>query len=149
LVAWRHGQLRKLLPHALVACLGLYAVLGLYIAANSVQNGCACVTYIQNLNLLGKIMDYRMQHEAPPQYDGLTRVLDAQLASGDSDPWDVVRGDYQPVKQDHFALAGQYSVAIIMAHPGEYLAKSVPVAQHVLISVTPYLPVAPSGPNAG
>lgn len=147
-IAWRRGQLRKLLPHALAACLGLYAVLGLYIFTNSVQNGCACVTYIQNLNLLGKIMDYHMQNEAPPQYDGLTQVVDAQLARGDTDPWNVVRGDYQPVRRDHYSLAGQYSVAIISRHPGEYLAKSVPVAQHILVSSTPYAPIAPAGPNA-
>jgi hypothetical protein len=147
-IAWRRGQLRQFLPYVLAACLGLYAVLGLYIVANSVQNGCTCVTYIQNLNLLGKIMDYRMQDEAPPQYDGLTKVLDAQLARGDADPWNVVRGDYQPVRRDHYSLAGQYSVAIISRHPGEYLAKSVPVAQHVLISSTPYVPIAPAGANA-
>lgn len=148
-IAWRRVQLRKLLPHALVACLGLYAVLGLYIAANAAQNGCTCVTYIQNLNLLGKVMEYRMQGEAPPQYAALTQVIDAQLARGDADPWNVARGDYQPVRRDHFALAGQYSMAIIMGHPGEYVAKSVPVALHVLVSSTPYLPIAPSGPNAG
>lgn len=148
-IAWRRGQLRKLLPHALIACLGLYAALGLYIAANAAQNGCACVTYIQNLNLLGKVMEYRMQDDAPPRYHDLTQIVDQQLARGDTDPWNVVRGDYEPVKRDNYALAGQYSVAIILGHPGEYIAKSIADAQHVLVSTTPFLPVAPAGPNAG
>ncbi|HEV8192386.1 MAG TPA: hypothetical protein VGP82_13045, partial [Ktedonobacterales bacterium] len=42
----------------------------------------------------------------------------------------------------------QYSVAIITRHPGQYLTKSIPVAQHVLVASTPYVPIAPSGPNA-
>src|SRR5262249_35310933 len=121
--AWKRGHLRVLLPHALAACLGLYAVLGLYGLHKSLQNGCHCLTLVQNRSLLGKVMQYRMQDEAPPQYAALTRLLDAQLASGDTDPWNVVRGDYQPVQRDHFALAGQYSIAVIMGHPGEYLTK--------------------------
>jgi hypothetical protein len=147
-IAWRRGRLRALLPHALAACLALYAVLGLYVALNAYQNGCACVTYVQNLNMLGKVMQYRMQGEAPLQYAELTRLVDAQLARGDSDPWNVVRSGYPPLLRDHYALAGEYSTAIITRRPGEYLAKSVPVARQVLVSATPFLPIASSGPSA-
>jgi hypothetical protein len=148
LFASRRGLLRRLLPVAAVALGVLYGTLGGYVVLNRVENSCTCVTYISNLNLLGKVMEYRMEREAPPQYDHVTRLVAAHLARGDADPWNVIREDYPPLQRDYYALAGDYSLAIIRAHPVEFVAKSAPVAAATLTTVNPFRPIDPNGPFA-
>src|SRR5579862_3528745 len=59
LIAWRHGHFRQLLPHALLAVVALYLVLGAYVAVNATQNNFPGVSESQNINLFGKIIQYR------------------------------------------------------------------------------------------
>ena len=141
-IAWRRGALRRLLPHALVAVLALYGFLGLYVRANQAVTGCACLTSVQSINLLGKVMQYRMQDEAPPRYADMTRLVDSFLARGDDDPWNVIRANYPLLNRNFSALAGEYSTAIITAHPLEYLAKSLPLVAQLLTDTTPFRPLA-------
>lgn len=148
LLAARRGLLRRLLPTAALALGVLYGALGGYVMLNRVQNSCTCVTYISNINLLGKVMQYRMAGEAPPQYSEMTRLVQAHLARDDDDPWNVIREDYPPLKRDYFALAGDYSVAIIRAHPVEFAAKSIPVTAEALQTVRPFRPIDAHGPFA-
>ncbi len=82
------------------------------------------------------------------QYDDVTRLVKAHLARGDDDPWNVIREDYPPLKSDYYALAGDYSLAIIRAHPVEFVAKSGPVAIAALTTVNPFRPIDPHGPFA-
>ncbi len=140
--------MRRLLPTAAIALGVLYGMLGGYVILNRVQNSCTCVTYISNVNLLGKVMQYRMEREAPPQYAALTQLVSAHVARGDTDPWNVIREDYPPLHHDYFALAGEYSGAIIRAHPVEFVAKSGPVAAATLTTVNPFLPIDPQRPFA-
>lgn len=149
LVAGRRGTLRRFLPHAIGAAVVLGAVLGLYVYANSQQNRCTCVTYIQNINLLGKVMQYHMQDEAPPEYADVTRLVDRFERAGDFDPWDVIRTPYAPIQRDYYSRVGAYGVAIIQAHPLEYLGHSAPLAIESLGASTPFRPLAASGPFAG
>ena len=147
-LAWRRGQLRRLLPTVVLTLGVLCVTLGGYVVLNRVQNSCTCVTYISNVNLLGKVMQYRMEREAPPQYAAMTQLVSAHVARGDTDQWNVIREDYPPLHRDHFALAGEYSTAIIRAHPVEFVAKSGPVASETLTTVNPFLPIDPQGPSA-
>lgn len=145
LFAWRRGVTRAVLPPALGAMLAFGAIFGLYVFANGQQNRCTCVTYIQNINLLGKVMQYHMQNEAPPQYADVTRLVDRFERAGDLDPWDVLRATYPPIQRDYFARADAYSVAIIRQHPLEYLVRSTPLAIESLSASVPFRPLAPNG----
>jgi hypothetical protein len=147
-LAWRRGLARRLLPTAILALAVLYGTLGGYVVLNRAQNDCTCVTYISNVNLLGKVMQYRMEREAPPQYAAMTQLVSAHVERGDADPWNVLREDYPPLHRDHFALAGEYSTAIIRAHPVEFVAKSGSVAPEALTTVNPFLPIDHQGPFA-
>jgi hypothetical protein len=148
LLAARRGLLRRLLPVAALALGVLYATLGGYVMLNRVQNSCTCVTYISNINLLGKVMQYRMEREAPPHYEAMTQLVLAHVSRGDTDPWNVIREDYPPLKHNYYALAGDYSLAIIRAHPVEFVAKSGPVADASLTTVNPFRQIDPHGPFA-
>lgn len=148
ILAWRRGLARRLLPATILALAALYGTLGGYVLRNHAQNGCACVTYISNVNLLGKVMQYHMERDAPPQYATLTQLVLDYVERGDADPWNILREDYPPIHRDHFALAGDYSAAIIRAHPVEFLAKSGPVAIEALTTVNPFHPIDSNGPFA-
>jgi len=144
LIAWGRGAGRRIAWHALGGVVALYAVLGLYILGNSVVNGFSGVTYIQNINLLGKVMQYQMQNEAPSQYAPVTHVLNGFAARHDVDPWQAT-GAYAPLRQNNFALAGHYAAAIIVRHPIEFVAKSLPVAVHSLRTGYPFQTLTPRG----
>lgn len=142
--AWR-GALRRLLPHALISLVLLYAVLGGYIYINATQNHFPGVTWIQNINALGKVLQYHMQDEAPPQYAGIQRTLDSYVAKGISDPYPILA--HQPsLSADYAALAGAYSDSIIKHHLGEFLLKSVPVFFSSLTVFHDGSRVVPAGP---
>jgi hypothetical protein len=127
IVAARHGVARKLLPHILGAVVLLYAVLGNYIYINAMANNFAGVTDIQNMNTLGKVLQYRMQDEAASQYAAISRTLDAYLARGITDPW-YIRDHELALAVNRDAFNGHYAQEIIEHHPVEFLTKSVPLA---------------------
>jgi hypothetical protein len=148
ILAARRGQLRRFLLSTALALTVLYGTLGGYVILNRTRNSCDCLTYISNVNLLGKVMQYRMVREAPPQYQAVTQLVERHVARGDVDPWNVIREDYPPLHRDHFALAGEYSADIIRAHPVEFVAKSGPVVNDTLTTVNPFRPIDAHGPFA-
>lgn len=130
-IAARRGRRRELWRHAAGAVLALYLVLGLYVAVNAVKNHYAGVSYIQNINLFGKVEEYHMQNEAPPQYADITRTVNGYLARGNADPYAIIAA-MPAYKQNDYARMGAYATAIVRGHPLEYLADSVPVAFEAL-----------------
>lgn len=127
LAAARQGcPLRRLLAHALVSVILLYAVLAGYIFINATQHDFVGVTDIQNINTLGKVLQYDMQNEAPSRYAALAQMTNVFHSHGGMNPYDLLV--QQPsLKNNHFALIGAYSQSIIERHPAEFLVKSVPV----------------------
>ncbi len=126
-VAARRGWFRRLFPHALIAIALLYGVLGLYIYDNAIQNGYAGVSYIQDVNLLGKVMQYRMQNEASPQYAAETQKINAMLAQKpNATPYELA-AKYPEFKENKWMLSGDYATPIVKQHLPEFLLKTVPV----------------------
>jgi hypothetical protein len=123
--AARRGRLRRVLPHALGAIVLLYVVLGLYIHQNAVQNRYAGVTAVQNVNLLGKVMQYHMQNEVPPRYAPVAHVVNAYLARGGISPWALVNRT-PALRANRGALAGAYAAEVIEHHPLAFLGHSIP-----------------------
>ena len=127
LVATRQGStLRRPLVHALASVFLIYAVLGGYIFINATQNHFVGISDIQNINELGKVIQYNMQNEVPPQYATIAQTTNTFRSRGDINPYDLL--DQHPeLKDTHFALVGAYAQSVIEHHPVEFLAKSVPV----------------------
>lgn len=143
-VAWQRGRLRALLPHVLGAVLVLYALLGLYVAANAAQTGYRGLSVNQNIELLGKVMQYHMQNEAPPQYAREAAIVDSYVRRGVTNPW-TIANEHQEFARDHFALAAAYSSSIIKAHPVEFIADTLPVLVTTLAPTYLYSPIAMQG----
>lgn len=123
LVAVWRGKARGLILHALASILLLYATLGGYIYINATQNHFAGLTSIEDINALGKILQYNMQNEALPQYAQISRILDRYQAQNIKDPYVVL----QKEPSLSVGLAGAFARSTIERHPLEFLVKSVPV----------------------
>ncbi len=123
LVAARHGRFRRVVPHALAAVLVLYGALGLYIYENATHNGYAGISVIQRINLLGKVMQYDMQNEAPPQYAQLTQEINAYRSTGAHSPYAFAEL-HPEVAANNWALADAYATTIVEHHPIEYALKT-------------------------
>jgi hypothetical protein len=146
--AWRGRPLvLRLLPHVLAAMVLLYAVLGGYIYVNATQNHFPGVTWIQNINELGKVLQYHMQDEAPPQYARISRMLDQYVAKGMLDPYLILAKEPELARNDA-ALAGAFSQTVIEHHPVEFLVKSASVffsSLMVFYEESRIVPTAPFG----
>ena len=127
-LAARRGKLRVLLPHAIAALVLLYGVLGLYIYVNATENGYTGISFIQNINELGKVMQYQMQNEAPPQDAALTQKINSFLATHpDGTPYQLREDGAPELSANNWAISGQYANAVITRHPLEFGLKTVPV----------------------
>jgi hypothetical protein len=130
--------------HAAVAMCAICCLVGLYVFANARLNGYTGISVVQRINLLGKVLEYQMQDEAPARYARLTAEIDEHLARGDASPYSF-RGTR--VSADHWAVAGEYAGATIVSAPLEYATKTVDAAFR---GVYPYNPsqIADDGPFA-
>jgi 4-amino-4-deoxy-L-arabinose transferase-like glycosyltransferase len=127
-LAARRGKLRALLPHVVAALVLLYGVLGLYIYVNATENGYVGISFIQNINELGKVMQYQMQNEAPPQDAALTQKINIYLATHpDGTPYKLQADGTTEISTNNWAISGQYANAIITRHPLEFGLKTVPL----------------------
>jgi hypothetical protein len=131
---------RRLLPPILVSVVALYALLGSYIAVNALHNGFIGLSSVENMNLLGKILQYNMQDEAPAQYQYISRILDTFVAVGNRSPYQILHA--VPEIAHNYSY---FAIAIIVHHPGEFLLKSIP---YTFSSLTYYFP-APQNPVPG
>ena len=131
---------RRLLPPILVSVVAIYALLGSYIAVNALHNGFIGLSYVEDRNLLGKILQYNMQDEAPAQYQYISRILDTFVAVGNRSPYQILHA--APEIAHNFTA---FAIAIIVHHPGEFLLKSIP---YTFSSLTYYFP-APQNPVPG
>ena len=140
LVSWRRGKARPHLRHAALALVLFYGVCGLYVAQNAAQYGERGFSRNQNIDWLGKVMQYHMQNEAPPSYAAITAEVNRYLANGDTDPVHVIGRD-PALLANNLALAGEYGRAIILHHPVEFTLKTVPVVFQSLRSTRPHQPI--------
>ena len=147
LVAVRRGMHWKsclvVLLNAVLALTCIYTLVGYYIYINTQQNGYPGLTAVENFNLMGKVLQYNMQDEAPPQYAQISHQLDIQVVKVDRDPYRILP-HVPALTKDYFLPAGTMARTIILHHPVEFLVKSLPLFPPSLTryydSTRPYIP---------
>lgn len=122
---WR-GMWRRFLAPSILALLLLYSCLGGYALLNAVQNHYPGVTWIQNINLLGKVLQYRMVNETTPQDAGIGQMLGVYLKHGINDPY-IILSEQPVLARDYASRSDEVAKGIILHHPLEFLLKSVPI----------------------
>lgn len=122
---WRGLWRRFLAPTLLALCL-LYSLVGGYALLNAVQNHFTGVTWIQGINLLGKVLQYRMANEASGQDAGIGHLLDTYLRQNINDPY-IILSEQPVLACDYAARSGEFARGVILRHPLEFFAKSAPI----------------------
>ena len=116
---------RRLFWHSVLALSMIYLLVGGYIAINATQNHYTGLSFVTNMNLMGKILQYGMQDEAPPEYTKEVQVIDSFIRHGNRDPYQIL-AVIPSLGNNHAAGAATMSITIMLHHPLEFLWKSVP-----------------------
>ena len=119
-VAWRLMAL-----HACAAVAVIYGIVGVYMYANGSEKSYGPFVVMPRVNSLGKIMQYRMQHDAPAEYADVTRRIDAFLARKDvAAPYEFI-AENPDLGANYWRLAGDYARTTIRNAPFEYIQKTL------------------------
>ncbi len=117
---------KRFAGHGVAAVAACYLVIGGYIAGNALTNNFVGTTDFTNVSLLGKVMQYGMQDEAPASLATTAQLVDSYATRGLS-PWVVVNA-HPDLAQNHYELAGSFARAVIIRDPLKFLQLSVDVA---------------------
>ena len=110
---------RALLPGIALACVLVYGVIAGYAGVNKLENGYLGISYISDVNLFGKVIEYRL-YEQPvaPQFQTMQRQVTVFAAAGGTLPWDFAREyGYQG---NNYAALGAFARPLILQHPVQY-----------------------------
>ena len=123
----RIQHLRKRWRYLLFCFVTIYGCLFLYVLGNKVTNNYFGFTYVSDINLFGKIIEYRMWDQMDdPSLRGMKTNLDTYLrTSRPVEPW-LFPGAFplENYYSNNYAMMGAYSHNVIEHHPWEYLQSS-------------------------
>jgi hypothetical protein len=138
LILLKKPVVRRLLPHMLAALLLIYLLVGSYVLVNTLFGGFPGLTTVENMNMIGKVLQYDMQDEAGPEDQPISHIFVKYTSLGQRDPYYIL-GHEPELTKNNAQSAAIFARKIILAHPLEFLAKSVPC---FFSSLTSYVPVA-------
>lgn len=144
--SFRRPLERRTLLHGAAALVVCYLVVGGYIAGNAIFNGYAGTSEINNISLLGKVMQYNMQLEAPPGYRNEAQIIDGYVNGTHLNVWHVVT-ENPAFAADHYALSGEFGRAVILRDPVKFMRLSLQLALTQNASVDEPLLHVMSGPT--
>ncbi|GCE08328.1 hypothetical protein [Dictyobacter aurantiacus] len=129
LQAYKKQRFRRLLPHALAALALMYALVGGYIYTNATQNNFVGTTWITNINLVGKILQYNMQdHGDPsnPEHVMIAHTLDKYVRQGIRDPYYMMAHEPK-LFGNNISEPAKYAEYIILHHPKTFALDTAPL----------------------
>lgn len=141
-VVWQKRNVHHWWRRLLLALALIYALVLAYVGVNGMTGGYFGLTAVVNFNLMGKVLQYHMQNEAPVQDAAVVHQLDNVIARLDTDPYHVL--PYVPaLSRNNDVPAGKFAENIILHHPVEFVLKSVPLC---FVSLTAYYDASTAGP---
>ena len=104
-----------------------YGVIGLVILSNLINFGYGGISYVSNINMLGKIMEYHMENLATtPQDMAISQQITAYLqTSPETEPWHFLIADPQ-YTNNYLAPISRYASDIIDHHPATFIGDGIP-----------------------
>jgi hypothetical protein len=138
---------RTIVLHTAGALLLIYGCIGAYIVANKAINGVASLSIVSDMNIIGKMIQYRMQDEAP--YNPyLSHIFDRFIREGITSPYQIL-GKAPELGGRHLQESAGFARAIILHHPVQFLLDSIPPFFTSLYHYYPAgsLPVPPHAPG--
>jgi hypothetical protein len=138
LILLKKPATRRILPHLFAALLLIYLPIAGYILVNTLAGGFAGLTTVENMNIIGKVLQYHMQDEATVEDQPISRIFDKYTSHGERSPYYIL-GHEPELSKNNAQQPTDFARKIILAHPLEFLLKSVP---YFFSSLTRYIPVA-------
>lgn len=137
LIILKRPAMCRILPHLLAALLLLYIPIAAYILTNTLAGGFPGLTIVENMNIIGKVLQYHMQDEAAIEDQPISHIFDKYTSHGERSPYYIL-GHEPELSQHNGQLPTDFARKIILSHPIEFLLKSVP---YFFSSLTHYVPV--------
>jgi hypothetical protein len=138
LILLKKPAMRRILPHLFAALLLIYLPIAAYILTNTLAGGFPGLTTVANMNIIGKVLQYHMQDEATVEDQPISRIFDKYTSHGERSPYYIL-GHEPQLSKNNGQQPTDFARKIILAHPLEFLVKSVPC---FFSSLTYYIPVA-------
>ncbi|GCE27326.1 hypothetical protein KDA_28100 [Dictyobacter alpinus] len=135
---YRRSEFRSKLLSMVRVAIVLYALLAIYIGCNFFIHHYLGLTSVENMNLIGKVMQYHMQNEAPPGYEHIQRIIDFNVTHTHLSPYQLL-GKHPELGRNNAQPVGDFARAIIWRHPFEFIGKTIPL---LFESLTSYYPVS-------
>lgn len=140
-------RLRQEWPGLAVAAALLLTGLLSYAGLNLALNSYFGLSSVQNINLLGKVMEYHLQNvPVAPRYQPLQAELQAYMRSGAKDPWGFVATYHH--EDNNYRAVGDYARSVVLQAPLTFAVSSLPdlyVAWHAEEKFYAPMYVAPGG----
>ncbi|MGZ6308833.1 MAG: hypothetical protein ACXWP6_20460 [Ktedonobacterales bacterium] len=132
---WTQGRegLRAYWKSVLCMLLVVYSLIFAYIQINGRINGVHDISYVTNINLFGKVYEYRMQNEpVPAQFATIQAETNAHIAAtGGTGPFALfneLRANHELSTSPnyHYQDFGDFSKYIILHDPVTFAMRSIP-----------------------
>lgn len=125
LKARKKPALRAIILHAASALLLIYLCIGAYIVANKAINGIANLSIVSDMNIIGKMIQYRMQDE-PPYNPYLSHIYDRFIREDITSPYQIL-GRAPELGGQGRQESAAFARAIILHHPVQFFLDSIPL----------------------
>ena len=123
----------RLLAGLTLAGVLVYGLVAGYAALNRIENGYLGISYVSDVNLFGKVIEYRLfTQPVAPAYQPMQAQLVAFTEQGGNQPWDFAtqhRSD--GYENNHYAALGAFAHATILRYPMQYALLSLSDAVRV------------------
>jgi hypothetical protein len=120
---------RALYPKVAVMLLLIYSLTGAYIYRNAQLNGVIGLSTVDNMNLIGKVVQYRMQNDIPQHATASDKKLSSEYSwfinHGITSPYQIGDRDHTLDKNDA-AVPAHWAEQIIIHHPLRFIRYSIP-----------------------
>jgi hypothetical protein len=125
---WQSGDIKIVLTTAALIALGIYAPIWAYASINDRLSPGAGLSGVLNVNLFGKVIEYRMQNGADATRFGQIRLLtDRFVAAGGDNPYEFGK-DHPEVVGPYYVEAAAFSRSAIIRNPVVFIGNTLPVS---------------------
>ncbi len=116
---------KAIILHAAGVLLFIYLLVGAYIVVNEHIHGVASLSTVSNMNLIGKMIQYRMQDETPYN-PSLSHIYDQLIREGETSPYRIL-ARVPALRQHNAQASADFARDIILHHSGQFLLNSIPL----------------------
>jgi len=124
---WQSGDIRITLGVTALMVLGIYIPIWAYASVNDRLHPGAGFTAVSNVNLFGKVIQYRMQNDAEPtpRFAEIRFLTDRYVAAGGANPYEF-GAQHPDLVGPYYSHAAVFSRSAILRNPIAFIGDTIP-----------------------